>query len=1120
MKEFKPKIGKKPLAEVSLTLLFAFLMSYTLFLVEVNSQSSEASNSFGYLFLIFSGVVIVLTILALTKNPVADFLVKKFKVIVIVLIIIFLLIYFVPQIPIKPITGLFVVTPTTTSVVKEEVLPGMIQTFSEIQPGKTNTMKISGEGVSLTELNLDVYSKLKNVKIVVSKLTGKPISTMQDPPGNLYQYLKIEKTNIKDEDLKKVVIKFKVDKSWINNNKIDESTISLNRYQNNVWMRLSTAKTDADNEFVYYETYTTGLSFFAITGSTQQQGVTTTTTTVVTTTVLMGPLDITTTATTTIIPGTTTTTMPVTTSTIPHYDCKDSDTGCTLTTFTKTYADGSAMTVNYQKPVNFFNSSTGQYENVNRTIKSQSITISGRDYSFGVKKGFYEAYFRDMSSDVKDRPIAMVKNNYSLTFSPQGFILYVPHKATTEGRVGNRQQSSAMVSENQVTYPNQYAKVGTSGDFANLTYVYQYDQIKEELVIWDQNYLRNRFQSQCNVGDADIVNLVFQNIVRAYYSEDVDGQTLGVFYGSGRAKFKDFGLVANDEKTTSEEIYFTDESNDTVYYIPMLYAYDSNGSQILLNKTISMTNFNNLRVDILVPFSWLNSSERVYPVYIDPTTNTPYDKEIDYYSINNTLNGYYFNATNAEQRIYDTQDYWTKNDVCLGLYFGNRWHEFCGIDFDWVWYNSTNFTTYSNLTGTAELSYAGYTVDAKVEYYLGEDYPEVKGTVTLENVGNKDISDSYIKIKTHDINVNKTVEKDTFRVNTTSFWEPWSGYNQYWLNDSLSLVYTQNDLVSRKYAVFDNETESWVELEWNDSYWRNGIRNDMNYNLSVNKESEYNAPVELLLSTGSLSKNDMITTNFKWADAIKQNFALTLEDYDKRDIQLKQAKNDSYENGAQYYYYNKSLNIVVNSNKKIYVKNELTTNNNSVIGVSIFTALSPKFDCFTLPNFDSFNTTICPANRTIGEILHSFVEKEIQLPEREVGVAYAISYLLLNKETGILENYSSSSVSFFEDILFRKSRIKLSSLFDIKNYNDITEISVSYPTVSEPPYCVRFPISRFSDILINVTMPSAINNYTFGKEEFIIENYSIGNSVIAHIKPYPCCGITGISLQTAEVCST
>ena len=129
--KLKIQLNKKSLAK----LLLVLLVSYSLFLVKTNSQSDESSNGFGYALLIFSVVVIVLTILTVIKSPVSDFLLKNYKVMIIAFILIFLLIYLIPQIPLKSITGLFIVTPTTTTTttmpeVKEEALSGLIKTFS------------------------------------------------------------------------------------------------------------------------------------------------------------------------------------------------------------------------------------------------------------------------------------------------------------------------------------------------------------------------------------------------------------------------------------------------------------------------------------------------------------------------------------------------------------------------------------------------------------------------------------------------------------------------------------------------------------------------------------------------------------------------------------------------------------------------------------------------------------------------------------------------------------------------------------------------------------------------------------------------------------------------------
>jgi len=128
----------------------------------------------------------------------------------------------------------------------------------------------------------------------------------------------------------------------------------------------------------------------------------------------------------------------------------------------------------YKPEEYFYNSSSEEYEPIDYNIISKSLSISGRDYSYGITEGWYSAYFRDLSSDVKDRPVAMVSDNYTLTFSPVDFILLQPHKGTTQGKVGNRVQSNVVIDGNNAIYPEQYDKIGTSGSFANLTYEYQY----------------------------------------------------------------------------------------------------------------------------------------------------------------------------------------------------------------------------------------------------------------------------------------------------------------------------------------------------------------------------------------------------------------------------------------------------------------------------------------------------------------------------------------------------------------------------------------------------------------------------------------------------------------------
>jgi len=1246
----KVLIGKKSTMSLSLILIIIFTFSSILLVPEIKSQSeTEVSESLARrnLLIVFLVLISILTILVIIDNPISKFLMKNYKLTIVAVILVFLSLYLFP---IKSITGFLsapkhettkTVTETTATTIPLDFKPGM------------NEIDINDTSVSLDKLQIDANNQVKDVEIDVSRLDRKP-DYASEAPGIIYQYIKIDKTNIDDTDIKKVNIIFKVEKSWITGKNIIDSTVSLHRYQNNVWVKLLTEKKSEEGGYVYYEAVSRSLSLFAITG----ENVLTTTTTV--TTSITTTVTTTTTNTTASKKSTTSTTISTATSTIPSfivtfdrtldcqkcgqhkappltdvkmtitatisspiqntylidyypsewtvtdsnqgtisifnstyntirwnipnvqssvskwymikspqrtlpptkyyffsemqnqksnawdiivsdptktetqyvnvYNCTANNVNCTGTTVTIFYPDGSAMTVNYQKPVNIYNATLGKYTPINTTVVSMSVSLGANDFSYGVDKGFYNAYFKQTSSQLTPglRPVAMVKNDYILMFTPSQVIPYITWSIDCETaalpRVAAKQASTAEVSQSKVTYPNQYKQYQQSPDFANLSFIYENEQLKEELVIWDKNWLQTRFDA-CYRTKYYGVDLQYHTDIKAYYQEDVDSKSLGISIGKlNPVSFKQFGLYKDAENTTSDEVYFTDQNNNTVYIIPRLYAWDSNGSEITLNKTISMTNAGNLRVTVLTPFYWLNSSERVYPVYIDPTTITRYDTEIDYYSINNTLNGYYFNASNAEQRVNDIQNYWAKNDVCLGLYFGNKWNEFCGNSLDWVWYNSTNFTTYTNLTGTALLSYAGYEVNVKSEYYLGVDYPEVRGIITLENVGNKDISDSYIKIKTHDININKTYQNDTFRINTTSFWESWSGYSEYWLNESLNLAYNQNDLVSRKFAVFDNTTESWIELEWNDSYWKNGLNYSMNYNVSVKKLNGFNSPVDLLLLTGALSQNDMVDTQFKLSNAKKQNFTDSTEIYQGLSNKLREFIGDSNDNAVQFYAQDWDITIEMKPNNVIHFKDWFYTVNETISSWNEFSIMAWKFECFELPKPNSFSTIRCPENKTnLLDSIISFAQSEIQLQERNSSVTYATNYLLLNNQTGVLDNYTlkiyGQSVPIIENEKFRKGRIKLSSLFDDENFNAETEFDVYYPSVSGASYCIRFPIQRWSNLTINVTMLSPIFNFTFGREEFIIQNYTIGNSVIARIRPYPCCGVPYVQLQSAEVCA-
>jgi hypothetical protein len=1094
------KIEKKSAVRLGLFIvLLSFLLSSVLSFPYVKSETSENTPN-GLLTVAFLIIIIILSILVITENPLVEFLADNYKITILIIISLFILIYFIPRISLKSITGFFVVPKTTTNVTTTnltETIPvvGAEKLTTEMTTTKTITTTTTSSTTTATSITITTTTGTTTTTSVTTTITGITTTTVSSMTINFDRILDCQKCGQHKAppliDVK-MTITATVSSPMQNTYLIDyypsewtvidsnQGMISVfNSSYNMIKWDIPSAQGSVSKWYIIKSPQRTlpPTKYYFFSEMKNQKS---------------DLWDV-------IVSDPTKSENQY----VNQYNCSASGVNCNETTVIISYTDGNQMMINYQKPVNFFDSTLKKWQAINSTIDNKGCDPL---YNYCVVKGLYTVNFKTDPSTAET--IKYFYNTSRIGDVPHktGYVTYQLHSLNYRNDLDQLQQInitqpiSGLPVDVSFVYPNVF------GSGYNVSYTYLTDGLKEKLILREKNILPTP-QSYIISGGNATLDLDFL----IDYSGNVNIYIDGVLWDG------------KTTKTTSNRVDFKDSITGTLlFYLPKSFASDMNETNVseqVLKYQFKKTG-GKLYAVIKTPYSWLNASTRVYPVTIDPTTKIEYNTTIDYYSINNTLNDYYFNTTNAEQRTYDFKNYWTKNDVCLGLYFGNRWHEFCGIDFNWVWYNSTNFTTYMNLTGTAELKYAGYTIDARVEYYLGEDYPEVRGTVTLENVGNKDISDSYIKIKTHDINVNTTAENDTFRVNTTSFWEPWSGYKEYLLNDtSLSLLYTQNNLVSRKFAVFDNSTESWVELEWNDSYWRNGIRNDIDCNLSVEHHSEYNAPVELLLLTGSLSKNDVIFTNFKWADAVKQNFTEANETYNEILDWFKTLNLTKYVQGEEKIE-GHNITIIVNDNGRVNVSIEHEIYNENVTKIGFFEDIAWKYNRFTFRKADGFDMTRYPENKTNTEsIFRYFAAQELQLGPRTyspgIVKSYSIPYLLIDNQNGSLEDYKLTPGTDFDIETVKKSRVKLSSIFDISlPYELKTEFNVIFDYTGKS-HCIRFGVFRYHPLNISVTMPSNIDNYTLPTTLTLVS--TTGPTLVAkRVFPVP---ETDEFIQEVKICS-
>ena len=150
--------------------------------------------------------------------------------------------------------------------VNVNVVPGKVIGFINfVLPGGKATIDIEKTPVGISRIEIEVKNRVSSVSIIINKLENKPLK-VPDPVGNVYQYLSIVKSNIKDEDISKVRIRFQVEKSWMEDNNIDPSKVYLLRFSNNQWRKLPTTKVNEDKTYTYYEAESPGLSYFAIAG--------------------------------------------------------------------------------------------------------------------------------------------------------------------------------------------------------------------------------------------------------------------------------------------------------------------------------------------------------------------------------------------------------------------------------------------------------------------------------------------------------------------------------------------------------------------------------------------------------------------------------------------------------------------------------------------------------------------------------------------------------------------------------------------------------------------------------------------------------------------------------------
>jgi PGF-pre-PGF domain-containing protein len=131
--------------------------------------------------------------------------------------------------------------------------------------GEVSRYEFDEESCNISYVEFKGLTNAGQIRTMIEILKDTSALVDDPTPGNVYQNLNVwvGSAAFGDNKIEDAVVGFRVSKSWLEENGIDESGVALYRY-NDGWTKLPTVKTSEDDEYVYFEAETPGFSPFAI----------------------------------------------------------------------------------------------------------------------------------------------------------------------------------------------------------------------------------------------------------------------------------------------------------------------------------------------------------------------------------------------------------------------------------------------------------------------------------------------------------------------------------------------------------------------------------------------------------------------------------------------------------------------------------------------------------------------------------------------------------------------------------------------------------------------------------------------------------------------------------------
>jgi len=140
---------------------------------------------------------------------------------------------------------------------------------AQVTNGKTVIFDFTKNATCVVYVSFDAKKTAGKITTIAEQLKGKSTLVSVLDSGEVYKYFNLWVGNsgfATEKNIENPVVCFKVEKSWLQDQKIDQSSITLNRYNDKKWSQLSVKLLKDDDKYLYFTSETPGFSFFAITG--------------------------------------------------------------------------------------------------------------------------------------------------------------------------------------------------------------------------------------------------------------------------------------------------------------------------------------------------------------------------------------------------------------------------------------------------------------------------------------------------------------------------------------------------------------------------------------------------------------------------------------------------------------------------------------------------------------------------------------------------------------------------------------------------------------------------------------------------------------------------------------